>query len=664
MARNGHAAAGLLIVLALFGLAAWFVFMPAEPAPLTVAEDEAAAEVEGAEAEGATPDALPTQTPSHAVEPSESTTPEREELASVPEGAIVVRAVDPAGVAVADLVIAVGMQIPGQRSAIRFGSGRTDAEGRAVVFLDHARRKRVAPFPPNPELLIDARFASTEKVRVKRLLEAAEAEETVLQLPEVRRVEILVTLLDGGRVDFPVRVSAEWTSARVPEDQRDWSQRRPEELPVEGDRAVLVCGVDMQLRLSAWDSTGRYGSGWSTEPGPTAADPPVVERELPLGILLPRIRARLVNEQGEPWANAHFSLYTTQTRRPTEEAPEAGKPETRWNSTFDTDAEGRFDFSYFVNEYTQRHDRSWSFVLSSTDRAVSLPRIDEEGAVQGSLALPLAMQPGEVLDAGDVVVQPLDLPLLVSGRVVNREGKRAPAVVSVSTPEADWRKRTRLWQGQPERDGSFTVRAPMPPGETLIVEAGGFGHLGVQQTVPIGTQGLELLMVKGITLRGRLILPDGMPFHEMEIRMPGGRAKEVFPGGTFAVDYLRPAADSWVSLEHNGRELWRSGPILIEGEGDNDFRPAQVQEVDLRGTMRAWRMAVRNPDGSLVEEHSSVTCHAGEAGRNFVRIDALSTFSQVLPIGVDRIHLVRRGFEPVEVRWPPPAEIRFTPAEG
>ena len=52
MARNGHAAAGLLIVLALFGLAAWFVFMPAEPAPLTVAEDEAAAEVEGAEAEG------------------------------------------------------------------------------------------------------------------------------------------------------------------------------------------------------------------------------------------------------------------------------------------------------------------------------------------------------------------------------------------------------------------------------------------------------------------------------------------------------------------------------------------------------------------------------------------------------------------------------------
>ena len=113
MARNGHAAAGLLIVLALFGLAAWFVFMPAEPAPLTVAEDEAAAEVEGAEAEGATPDALPTQTPSHAVEPSESTTPEREELASVPEGAIVVRAVDPAGVAVADLVIAVGMQIPG-----------------------------------------------------------------------------------------------------------------------------------------------------------------------------------------------------------------------------------------------------------------------------------------------------------------------------------------------------------------------------------------------------------------------------------------------------------------------------------------------------------------------------------------------------------------------
>ena len=128
MARNRHAAAGLLIVLALFGLAAWFVFMPAEPAPLTVAEDEAAAEVEGAEAEGATPDALPTQTPSHAVEPSESTTPEREELASVPEGAIVVRAVDPAGVAVADLVIAVGMQIPGQRSAIRFGSGRTDAD--------------------------------------------------------------------------------------------------------------------------------------------------------------------------------------------------------------------------------------------------------------------------------------------------------------------------------------------------------------------------------------------------------------------------------------------------------------------------------------------------------------------------------------------------------
>ena len=644
MRQKGHALTGLITVLALFAIAAWFVFQPQTPTP---------AEVETSESGEA--DLGP------AVAPSESeTAPEREEVATLPEDAIAVRVIDPAGRPVEHVVVAVGMRVPGQNTAIRLGTARSNGDGLAAVVLNHEYRLRRAPFPPNPELMIDAKLASLERVRVRRLLEDAQADETQLQLPEVRTLAIRVALPDGGKVDFPVSVQAEWARGNVPEEDRDWSKRRPESLPVEEDRAYLVCGLGVHLQLSAWDSQQLYGSGWATEAGPTAADPPVVERELRLGELVPRFRARLLDENGAPYASTKFSHYSIQSRIPTEEYPNVDtKPESRWQSSFETDAEGRLDFTLVTNEYTQRFDRKWAFVLATKDRSKSLPGLDEAGAVQVVTALPRELAPGQVHDAGDLTLRLLAHPLIVSGRVVNREGNRAPAVVSVTTAEANWQERTRLWQGQPERDGSFTVYAAAPPEGEVIVSAGGFGHLGVEETVPVGTQDLELLMVKGNTLRGRPILPDGMPFFEMEIRMPGGRSKEVFPGGTFAVDYLRPAAESWVSLEHNGRELWRSAPIVIEGEGDAQFRPPQVQEVDLRGTMRNWSFRAVDTDGTPFEKYASITVRTREHGSNYVRIQEDGAFNQVLPMDVIEVGLHARGFEPVLLSWPPPAQLAF-----
>lgn len=660
MRQKGHALTGLIIVLALFAIAAWFVFLPPSPTPVeppTVVLQEGAAPPP-AEVEAQSPGG---SEPSPAASPADSDEPaEREEVSTLPEHAIAVRVLDPAGRPVAHVVVAVGMRLPGQNSAIRLGTGRSDANGLAAVVLDHEYRKRRAPFPPNPELMIDAKLASLERVRAKRLLEDAQASETVLQLPEVRTLALRVALPDGGPVDFPVSAQAEWEDAEVPEDQRDWSRRRPESLPMEGDRAYLVCGLGVVLQLRAWDDQALYASGGVTAPGPTALDPPVVERELRLGARVPRFRARLLDENGTPYANTKFSLYTIQSRIPTEEYPDVDtKPESRWQSVFETNAEGRLDFPLTTNEYTQRYQRQWAFVLASQTRSSSLPGLDEEGAVQVITPLPHTLALGEVHDAGDLLLSKLAHPLIVSGRVVNREGNRAPAVVSVTTAEENWQQRTRLWQGQPERDGSFAVYAPAPPEGEVIISAGGFGHLGVEERVPVGTQELELLMVKGNTLRGRLILPDGLPIFEMEIRMPGGRSKEIFPGGSFSVDYLRPAAESWVSLEHNGRELWRSAPIVIEGEGDPQFRPAQVQEVDLRGTMRNWKFRAVDADGTPFEKYTSITVRTREHGSNYVRIQEDGAFNQVLPMDVIEVGLHARDYEPLLLSWPPPAEVAF-----
>lgn len=665
MRQKGHALVGLIIVLALFGVAAWWVFQPHSPVPSEAVESETI------EAE------IQPQSPPHATALADESDPEnaelvapdeqepdadREEITSLPKDAIAVRVVDPAGQPVEHVVVAVGMRIPGQNAAIRLGTGRSDQDGLAAVVLNHEYRLRRAPFPPNPELMIDAKFASLERVRVTRLLEDAQAEETRLELPAVRTLAIRIALPDGGKVDFPVSVQAEWARGDVPEEERDWSKRRPESLPVVEDRAFLVCGVGVHLQLRCWDERQLHAAGWSSEAGPSRLDPPVVERELRLGELVPRFRARLIDEAGAPMADTHFSHYQILARIPTEEYPDVDTtPESRWLSTFDTDSEGRVDFPLTVNEYTRRFERDWAFVLASDARSASLPGLDEQGAVQTRTSIPRELAPGQVHDVGDLIVRALDHPLVVSGRVVNREGNRAPAVVSVTTAEANWQKRTRLWQGQPDRDGSFVVHAAVPAGETVIVTAGGFGHLGVEETVPIGTTGLELLMVKGNTLRGRLILPDDMPLFEMEIRMPGGRSKEVFPGGTFAVDYLRPSAEAWVSLEHNGRELWRSSPIVIDGEGNDQFRPPQVQDVDLRGTMRNWKSRIVDQNKKPLEKYASITCGTREHGSNYVRIQEDGAFSQVLPIDVSEVILSCRGYEPLSLSWPPPSEITLLP---
>lgn len=655
MRQNGLAAWIVIMVLTLFGIAAWFVFLPgtepeigAPPAPPAFEAAPAAAEPSGEQLDsGPAP-----------VEQADPPDEQRVEVRVAPEGAALVRVLGPSQEPVEHVVVAIGMQIPGRNSAIRLGSGRSDADGYAVVELNHSYRKRVAEFPPNPELMIDARFATSEKVRVKRLMNEAEASETVLQLPETRLVEIRATLPDGGPVDFPVEIAARWAPAGTPEDSDLWGPRKSESLPVEGDVAYFIAGLNMDLQLSCWASQAGYAAGWANFAGPTAADPPVVTHEIRFGELVPRLRARLVDEDGQPMTGARVALYQTLLLRPTDANPNPNaKPDTKWVKNFDVGEDGWVDLDYYVNDYTKRFDRRWSFVLAADARSTSLPRVDEEGAVQISFDVPRELASGAVHEAGELTMRLLQHPLIVSGYCLTPSGSRGAAVIAVTTAEEDWRERTRIWQAQPERDGSFEVRAELPATGEVVVSAGGFGHLGVEQTVPIGTTGLELIMVKGVTLRGRLILPDDTPWFDMEIRMPGGRAKELFPGGSFSVDYLRPVADSWVSVECNGRELWRSAPILIEGEGDTNFRPSQVQDVDLRAQLRSWKTQLVGEDGESFGKEIRLQCLTPDGVSNGLKADPDGYLNQLLPSGIDSIQLAVRGAEPIHLQWPAPAQV-------
>jgi hypothetical protein len=657
MRQNGSAAWIAILVLALFGIAAWFVLQPEAEPELRLA-DAPLIEPAAALAQTIEPIAAQDEPSASLAEQVETATGLREEVRVVPEGSILVRVLGPEEQALEHVVVAVGMQRPGERTAMRLGSGRTDSEGYAIVKLDHAYRLRVAAFPPNPELMIDARFASNERVRVLRLLNEAEAGETMLRLPETRLVEILTTLPDGGRVDFPVSVSAAWAPADTPGDSELWRTRRAEPLPVVGNRAYLVAGFDVDIELNCWDSTQRYASASMTVPGPRAGDPARVQREIALGELVPRLRARLLNESGEPMTGARISLYQSLVLRPSAATPDPDtKPETKWVKNLDVGADGWVEMEFYVNEYTKRFDRRWSFVLAASALSSSLPGVDEQGAVQASFDVPREIAPGAVHEAGELIMRLLSHPLIVSGRCLTPSGSRGAAVISVTTNEIDWQKRTRLWQGQPDRDGSFEVRAELPATGEVIVSAGGFGHLGVEQTVPVGTPGLELLMVKGITLRGRLILPDATPWLDTEIRMPGGRAKELVPGGNFSVDYLRPAADSWVSLECNGRELWRSAPILIEGEGDSNFRPAQVQDIDLRGQLRSWSTQIVGEDGKPYGKEFRVQCLTPDGESNGLDVSEDGFLIQLLPNGVDTLQLLVSQGIPIDLSWPPAAQV-------
>lgn len=651
------------MALALCGIAAWFVFQAEAKTELAL---KTAPQVESTELEAVEPSTLQDQEVADTALAERVEVPgeQREELRVVPEGSVLVRVVGPQEQALQHVVVAVGMQRPGTRKAIRLGSGRSDADGYAVVKLDHEYRNRIAAFPPNPELMIDARYASDQRVRVLRLLNEAEATETLLRLPETRLVEVRATLPDGGEADFPVVINAAWAPAGTPSNSEEWRKRRAEPLPVSGNRAYLVAGFDMDIELNCWDSTQRYAVGSKTVPGPRAGDPAVVQREVALGELVPKLRARLLNETGEPMTGERVSLYQTLVMRPSAAVPHPDtKPETKWVKNFDVGEDGWVEMEFYVNEYTKRFDRRWSFVLAADARSSSLPRVDEEGAIQASMDVPLELPPGAVHDAGELTLRLLQHPLIVSGRSLNRDGSRGAAVISVTTAEEKWGDRTRLWQGQPERDGSFEVRAELPATGEVIVSAGGFGHLGVEQTVPVGTTGLELIMMKGITLRGRLIMPDATPWFDMEIRMPGGRAKELFPGGSFSVDYLSPVADSWVSLECNGRELWRSAPILIEGEGDTNFRPSQVQDVDLRGKLRAWATQIVGEDGQPYGKEFSLQCLTPDGVRNQLEVTEDGNLLQLLPSEVDSIQLVARGGVPIDLSWPPAAQVVLRKSE-
>lgn len=659
MSRNGRPTIGLLIVLGLFLGAAWWVFAPnPEPDPILESDGPSMAEEEPREVDAAPPE--PAEDPP-ATQPAEAVAPEatdREEVLVVPEGGIVVRVVDPTGQPVQHVVVAVGMQVPGQRSAFRFGTGRSDADGLAVIELDHAQRQRRAPFPPNPEIMIDARFASTERVRAKLLLEEAQAEVTELRLPEVRTVRFGVETARGEPVDFPFEVTAQWAPADADSDSLEWSPRRPESLPLDGDEAVLVCGLGMRLQMRCWDSTSTHVAGGEEIAGPSLRDPSVTSHTLRFGPLYARFRARLLDLEGKPYAGARIGVYETLIRRPTVEYPEPDRtPETRYTNTIGPDEDGRIDLVLPITDYTQRFDRSWAFVLRSTARDRSLPGLDEEGARQVKVPIPLQVGPGEAYDVGDLTLQALEFPILVAGRVVNLEGNGIPTMVSLWTVTENWQDRARIWNGRPERDGSFEVRAPVPENGLVQVTAGGFGYLGADAEVPAGTTDLEFVLTKGNTLRGRLILPDNVPFWELEIRMPGGRAKEVFPGGVFAVDYLAPSEDSWVSLEHHGREVWRSEPIVIEGEGNLQLRPAAVQDVDVRSKMRLWATQCILADGTPINEELDVRIRTEAHGHNWAETQPDGRLYQLLPTDVDEVILVPRGCEAIQLSWPPPAQV-------
>jgi len=652
MKRVGRIAAFLLAACAVIAALCWMLIAPPPAAP-TMVEEQAPAQ----EADSATEVAAAPQEAEAGLAAAAETTRVSEPTIPKPvqdgHKRIEVIALDSDGNTVEGVPVAVGMVIPFERRAIRLASGFTDAEGRAQLEIDPQRWRRDAPLLANPELMIDAKIPHPERVRVKRQYEQTLASPTTLTVPALSWIEVSAVHADGSPIDVPMGFSFNWAPAAEAGEADAWSKYQS--LESDGNRARFLVGPKLALRLSAWDQAHRYVTGYLDVAGPEQTLTEPQRHVIELGPLHPSFRARLILPDGQPARDMEFRQYQRLTRLATEEYP-AGKAETRWNSNQDTDAEGWIDLPLPTNDYLQRFDREWIWVLYPKDRSQPRPELDAEGTIQAVTPIPRGLADGQVLDFGEVQLQTVRFPLIATGQLHDENGQPISIEVWVYAVNDQGRTdRETIWRGKSDREGYFEVRAEAPLSGMVELSVGGRGWTGKQVRTNVGSEGLDITLVPAIDLYGSVILDDGLPWMEIEVRMPPGRAKRLGLGGGFKVDYVRPASDAYVWFEHNDIELWRSAPFVIEGRGE--IRPDAVQKQDLRGTMRAWVTTMVDEQGEVIAEDTDIEFLTSDRQRSSSEVQRLGYWAQITKSDVSTLQIAARGYESQLLSWPLPDKV-------
>jgi hypothetical protein len=649
-----------LITVVIAGILA-LVWQPDDRAIDPVPQTEAGAEIEDLPIQPALSEpASPPIDHSEAEPIAPQAEEKRQEAAPVAQdGVVLVQVLDQAGTPVAGIEVAIGMRIPFEGRAIRLGSAVSAGKnGLAKIELAMEYMRKNAGIFQNPELMADAKFPTSASARIKFLLEDGMAKPQKLVVPDFQWLQAHISF-DGGKVpDFPTYLQVYWGPLTNPDNSTPWSNRRSIWIDVVNGAAQFACGADLQLWLTAKAKDAHCRPGELRTVGPASGEAAPAPFEIALGENYPRFHCQFVLADGTPAVSARLAQYHLNQRLPNAKEIEQGKtPDSvrpRWQRIATTDADGWLKMPLESGISDDQYHRSLAFVLQGSDPRGRGTDIDSDGAHQVKFDLPNHLAPGEIFNPGPLTLSVERLPMLAAGQILSDSGEPISLTVSAYGKKENGSFGNRLAQIRSGQDGKFEILGPAPADGQIRVSTGGFGWLGDAQIVAAGTQNLLFTLTKGINLKGQFLSDAPLPWLDMEVRIPNyHRSKEVF--GSFKFDYLRPANDYIITLEHNDVELYRSPEFIVNGSGD--VAPALINPIDLRGKLRVWSVTPLQSDGKPFPAKTYFMAKSEDDPLCRVRTNMHGLLTQVTSSDVDQISIIpREGYQEGILTWPLTAE--------
>jgi hypothetical protein len=395
-----------------------------------------------------------------------------------------------------------------------------------------------------------------------------------------------------------------------------------------------------RFELEVQDASGRLHAETLALDGPRVAGE-CVEAKVRLTREAVLVVGRALDESGAPLASQDLSF-------------SAHSPSGGVSVQIRTDAAGRFEVPWSNQlarfsgvesvELTRRRAQGRDAV---TDRVrVLLPKLPETGAIDL----------GELRLVGESALE-----LLASGVVVDGEG-RPVAEASLNVWEVWPPKQEGPWDEwrmlndeffRCDAEGRFELRSRHRV-RALRLSPQATGYVPEKNlTVEQGATGVRLVLRRGATLAGRVLLPATLR-HDQVYVIPhdGTRSHEyaqIDAEGRFRTRALKPGTYRFDVLS-SGRLVASVADVPLEEGAEN--RAAALDPLDLREALRLWKLRVLDGAGEPLAQHR---CFAADG-----RVDRFLAYAQTDDAGRlalwtarddDALTLVAAGFLSQDVLW-------------